>query len=327
MIDHVPSWRQATGRRPGSGRLAAAAACGAIASVLLVAISLRTSAAYGWVSFVAAPIVIGFGSTVTLNHQVLYRWRWSIAATTLGGLLAALVLLAVSIEGLICVAMASPLAFGLGLAGAGLGYVTSRGWSHPARSWIVILIAAPLLLGAETRLDGGQPLRSVVSVVEIDAPPSVVWPRVIELAELPPPTEVTFRLGIAYPVRARLEGEGVGATRYCEFSTGPFVEPITAWEPGRRLAFDVAAQPESMRELTPWPELHPPHLRSGLNFRRGEFLLTELPGGRTRLQGTTWYELHLSPGPYWALWSDALIHVIHQRVLRHIETLSEAEAG
>jgi hypothetical protein len=34
--------------------------------------------------------------------------------------------------------------------------------------------------------------------------------------------------------------------RYCVFSTGPFVEPITVWEPGRRLGFDVAQQPPPM---------------------------------------------------------------------------------
>ncbi len=29
------------------------------------------------------------------------------------------------------------------------------------------------------------------------------------------------------------------------------------------------------------------------------------------------------PQDYWTLWSDACIHRIHQRVLRHIKSLSE----
>jgi len=41
--------------------------------------------------------------------------------------------------------------------------------------------------------------------------------------------EPLFRLGFASPQYARIEGTGVGAIRYCVFSTGPFVEPITAW--------------------------------------------------------------------------------------------------
>jgi hypothetical protein len=30
----------------------------------------------------------------------------------------------------------------------------------------------------------------------------------------------------------RIEGAGVGAMRYCVFSTGTFVEQVTVWEPG-----------------------------------------------------------------------------------------------
>jgi hypothetical protein len=33
------------------------------------------------------------------------------------------------------------------------------------------------------------------------------------------------------------------------------------------------------------------------------------------------------PQAYWGIWSDALIHKIHGRVLRHIERVAEAQAG
>jgi len=55
----------------------------------------------------------------------------------------------------------------------------------------------------------------------------------------------------------------------------------------------------------------------------GEFLPTPLPGGRTRLQGTTWYR-RMWPAGYWRLWCDAVVHRIHLRVLRHIKRLAEA---
>jgi hypothetical protein len=114
----------------------------------------------------------------------------------------------------------------------------------------------------------------------------------------------------------------IGAVRYCEFSTGPFVEPITAWEEARRLAFDVRSQPEPMHEWSPYQTLHAPHLLDGLQSRRGEFRLSALPGGRTRLEGTTWYTLDMFPQSYWTLWSDPLIASIHRRVLEHIDALA-----
>ncbi len=80
-----------------------------------------------------------------------------------------------------------------------------------------------------------------------------------------------------------------------------------------------------MREVSPWGEVHPPHLDGFLRSRRGEFRLRPLEGGRTLLEGTTVYENRMWPAPYWGAWSDELIHTIHRRVLRHIA--AQAEEG
>jgi hypothetical protein len=149
---------------------------------------------------------------------------------------------------------------------------------------------------------------------------------VIAFAPLPPPTDLLFRAGVAYPQRAHIDGAGVGAIRYCEFSTGAFVEPITAWEAPHRLAFGVAHNPPPMRELSPWGPIDAPHLTGFLIADAGEFRLNALPGGRTELVGTTWYRHHLYPAAYWHLWSDAIIHKIHMQVLEHVARLSTAPA-
>jgi hypothetical protein len=135
-----------------------------------------------------------------------------------------------------------------------------------------------------------------------------------------------FRAGIAYPMRAEIRGEGVGAVRYCVFSTGAFVEPITRWEPERRLSFDVAAQPRPLQEWSPYANVAPPHLDGYFRSRRGEFRLVALPDGRTRLEGSTWYEMRLEPAAYWVLFGDAFISRIHRRVLVHIATNAESMA-
>jgi hypothetical protein len=79
-----------------------------------------------------------------------------------------------------------------------------------------------------------------------------------------------------------------------------------------------------MREWSPW-RIHPPHLEGFLVSEAGQFRLIALAGGRTRLEGTTWYRHHLWPTSYWRLWSDYLIHRIHLRVLNHVKRLSEME--
>ena len=69
---------------------------------------------------------------------------------------------------------------------------------------------------------------------------------------------------------------------------------------------------------------HPPAAPPGIpGLEAGQFRLVRLPGGRTRLEGTTWYQHGLYPAGYWRLWSDWIIHRIHLRVLEHVKRLSE----
>ena len=185
----------------------------------------------------------------------------------------------------------------------------------------------PLILSAEAAMHRVAPTYRVDSEIIIDAPAATVWRNVVTFSEIPDAPEWYFRAGIAYPLRARISGRGPGAIRTCEFTTGPFIEPIEVWNEPRLLRFGVTSNPPPMRELSPYGKIDAPHLHGFLVSQRGQFALEELPGGRTRLTGSTWYQHHLWPAQYWRLWSDAIIHRIHLRVLRHIKTLSEGAGG
>ncbi len=164
------------------------------------------------------------------------------------------------------------------------------------------------------------PVRPIVTTIEIAAPPETVWRYVVELPDIPEPREWYFRAGIAYPTRARR----VGSTRYCDFSTGSFVEPITTFDKPRNLAFDVTGNPAPMREFSFYGDIQPKHLHGYMESERGQFVLTPINGGRgTRVEGTSWYRHGLGPDLYWRIWSDAIVHRIHLRVLNHVKSLSE----
>jgi hypothetical protein len=189
----------------------------------------------------------------------------------------------------------------------------------------MLVLFVPGVMGTERARNIEAPSLVVQTTIEVNAPPERVWKEVVSFAEIPEPTEEIFRLGIAYPRRATIAGAGPGAVRRCEFSTGTFVEPIEVWDAPRRLKFSVTSNPAPMEEWTPYSSVHPPHLDGFLVSRGGQFLLTPLAGGRTRLEGTTWYQHHLWPAEYWQLWSDAIIHRIHWRVLTHIKRLAEED--
>jgi hypothetical protein len=135
--------------------------------------------------------------------------------------------------------MLFPITVTMGLLGGLVGYFIGVNTACSGRHLTYLVLLLPALAGAES-VHRPTPLYEVITTIEIDAPPERVWPHVIGFSELPPPAPWYFRLGIAYPTRATIKGQGVGAVRHCEFSTGAFVEPITACQPPRRLAFEVA---------------------------------------------------------------------------------------
>lgn len=298
------------------------AASGAILFLGCLGVSVGLLREYGIALFVGAPFLAGFLSARLLAALAPERDRgWAIFVAVCAALLSMAVLVAFALEGAVCILMASPLVVALAMLGALLGHAAYG--RHRPRPVMLGFALLPMMLLWDARRPE-PPLREVVSVVEVDAPPAAVWKQVLAFPELPPPTEWLFKAGVAAPLRAEIQGEGVGALRRCEFSTGAFVEPVTVWAPGRELSFGVAAQPDLLRELTLYPGPRPPHLDDYLLCRRGQFLLEPLPGGRTRLTGRTWYQLRMGPEAYWRLWSDAFIHRIHLRVLRHVAALSEA---
>jgi hypothetical protein len=219
--------------------------------------------------------------------------------------------------------MAFPLSLLLSFGGACVGSEIAIGGRAIRRPAAAVMLLLPIFTLVEPAHLTGHTLHEVKSSIEINAPPSAVWPHVIAFSPMPAPTEIPFRLGLAYPEFAHIEGSGVGAVRYCVFSTGPFVEPITAWEPSQRLAFNVESSPAPLKELTFYRDVEPLHLHGYVRSKRGEFRLVALPGGHTRLEGSTWYELEMAPEHYWSLWVDATIHDIHDRVLAHIKQEAE----
>jgi hypothetical protein len=141
---------------------------------------------------------------------------------------------------------------------------------------------------------------------------------VIAFSKIEEPNEWFFKAGIAYPTHAEIIGTGKNAIRYCNFSTGRFVEPITEWKESELLEFSVLETPAPLKEINPY-NIDPAHLHDYFVSKKGRFKLTELAGGKTLLEGTTWYTHKIKPGFYWKFWSDYIIHKIHTRVLTHIK--------
>ena len=280
---------------------------------------------YGWALFVGIPFALGFFSVLVFGYHEARSFKRCMLVSTLVVVAAGLGLMLVAIEGFICLIMAAPLAVPMSMMGGVIAWQIQRKdwWQGKSTQIFCIAGLAPAMMALEHYQPPPLPLLSVTSSVLVEASPEKVWRNVVTFSELAPPREFLFRAGIAYPIRAKIYGTGAGAERHCEFSTGAFVEPIEVWDEPHLLKFSVIKNPPPMQEWTPYKDVQSAHLDGFLASQAGQFRLVPLEGGRTRLEGTTWYFHHMWPATYWSWWSDYIIHKIHLRVLRHVKGLSE----
>lgn len=283
------------------------------------ALGLQWGGIYGLTLFALCPAMLGaLVSWVTRPDT----GAGAAGRGALAGVAGACCFLILGRDGALCVTMSLPLAVPMAALSSWVTYRINRS-SLPARGVAMLLLVPSATFTWD--VSAPPPVFQVHTEIEVAAAPERVWKHVVSFPELPEPHEWYFRTGLAYPVRARIEGSGPGAVRYCEFSTGAFVEPIEIWDEPRLLRFRVTENPAPMREWGLYGSVEPRHLHGYMVSRQGQFRLTGLENGHTRLEGTTWYQHGLWPAQYWRWWSDAIIHRIHLRVLEHVRQLAEQE--
>lgn len=288
-------------------------------------LAVRGFGVYSWSLFVVLPAFVSTGSSFlwSLQSPRSFGRAYGIALCSL--LLLGVMLLFIAIDGFICLMMALPISAALAIPGTLLGrYLARLASSRRGGTALPCLLVAlfPPTAAFDALTQSSPPMRIVTTRVAIRAPAERVWQTVIAFPPITAPPDGIFKLGFAYPLSAQISGSGVGATRYCTFSTGSFVEPITEWASPTLLAFDVTSCPEPMREFSPYRDFHAKHLKNYMVSHHGEFRIQQ-NGASTILQGTTWYTDSISPQWYWGPVSDYIIHRIHARVLTHIKTITE----
>ena len=298
---------------------------GAAFGLLAVLVSVVGLRNYGGPLFLGTPFVQGVVCGWAFNRERVRSTRETVAVVWTSLFLVAGVVFLFAMEGIVCLLMALPIAGVLGIMGAIVGRniaMRGRGSLVGAAGMLFVVPTGSLV---QKVISSAVPTYEVVTSVDVPAPPTIVWPKVVQFKEIEAPLPWYFRTGIAYPLRATISGHGVGAIRRCEFSTGTFVEPITVWDEPRSLGFDVCEQPPPLRELSIYSQVYAPHVNGYFRSERGEFRLIPLRNGGTRLEGHTWYTVAIYPQAYWRAVSEIVLHHIHRRVLDEVKREAEGE--
>lgn len=100
-----------------------------VPSLLVVAAGTNVLKLYGWSLFVGVPFGVGFASALLHSYHEPRRLSQCLVASGVSITLLGALLLIAAVEGAVCVLMAAPLGYGLGLVGSIFGYaVASARW-------------------------------------------------------------------------------------------------------------------------------------------------------------------------------------------------------
>lgn len=297
-----------------------------IVVVGLITFSVNVLQEYGAVLFTLVPLALGILSTSVygLFRQRSLKESAQVSFYTLA--LACGILILFNTEGIVCILMASPFVAVFVFIGTLIGYkIQKRNRDQVVKMFSLNLLVIPLLMTAESEFferESGE--IEVKTSIVINASKEVVWDNVVKFPDIPAPTEWIFRTGIAYPTSSKIIGTGEDAIRYCEFTTGSFVEPIEIWDEPNHLQFSVREQPIPLKRMIYEKSEVPGNMYKYFVSNKGQFRLTKIGENQVLLEGTTWYYHKIRPVSYWKIWSEYIIHSIHKRVLKHIKTTSEA---
>lgn len=291
--------------------------------VLAVLISAVTFGAYGWGLFVMTPFLVGITTGFLANRRRSMSFGQTsmlvLGATGIGSL--ALILLA--LEGMLCILLAAPLGGTVAIVGGGLGRAAARVGREKDQP-LMSLALLPALFALEAAMPPRAPI-ATHETIDIAAPPSAVWRALTDSSPIASGPGIVGFSGLAYPIRGRLLGTGVGAERLGEFSTGIAREKVTQWQPERRLAFIVVEQPPAMEEMSPYRKVHAPHVRGYFDTAETRFDLEPLSDGGTRLTARATHILKMDPVLYWEPVARWAIHLNVTRVLRDVQAKAVAD--
>lgn len=323
--------------RRAEAREAAIAAGGAIAAALALALgayllleATRPSRGVVGLSFlVVLPAALSALAAVLADpfgRRPLRSWL----RVPLWLLLAVVVLsLALLREGLVCVVMLAIPWTAAGMAGAWAAWSLRRRLAR-GRTLGVAALALPLLaMAGEPLLPVPETARTVARSQVVEAPPEAVWPLLLGIPDVGPHegrwTVTQDLIGVPRPLGARLLGEGVGAERLARWEGGiRFREVVTAWEPGRRIAWRFAWD-----DMSGWAMTDRHLLPSGplLRVTTGGYRLEPLAGGRSRVTLETAYVMRTPLPAYAALWGEVILGDLERNILGVIAARAEGRAG
>ena len=193
---------------------------------------------YGWMLFVLMPIILG------IAIGALPSIRTALIGLSITSIVFLLCLIAIGLEGFICVIMTLPIILPLMFLGSVITHLSKRYYQLKSTDKLPVLVL-PLLIflfgsPIEKLLDKNK--KEIIEVrSEIILPYNnmQVYDAIKSVDTLIAEKPFLMKIDLPIPQKCELEKEEEGGLRTCYFSEGKIVERITALEKGKLLKMDV----------------------------------------------------------------------------------------
>jgi len=258
---------------------------------------------YGWMLFVLLPIVLG------IAIGALPSKRSALVGLTITTIIFLLCLIAMGLEGFICVIMTLPIILPLMFLGSVITHLVQR--YHQIKSTDKLpVLALPLLVflfGSPIEkllVKNKQEIIEVRSEIILPYSNMQVYNAIKSVDTLIAEKPLLMKIDLPIPQKCVLEKEEVGGLRTCYFSGGKIIEKITALEKGKLLQMDVIKY-----ELTG---------RKWLGFKEAIYRFDSLDANRCKMTRITTYTSELKPRFYWGPLERLGIEQEHQYVFDNL---------
>jgi hypothetical protein len=229
-------------------------------------------------------------------------------------------------EGVICLIMLSPIWIACGWAGA-FTLRTLRRRVNERRTIESTFVILPLLAGLlEAHVPVPHEHVQLTRSILVHATPAEIWPYAVENPSISPRegrwTITHDIIGLPRPRATVMHGEGVGAVRTAYWGDHiNFEEHITGWAPGRMLGWRFRFSNRSLQDYT---DKHISPDGQFLKIESGDYAITPLAPGLTRLTLNTRYIAMTHVNLYARLWGEFLLGDTEDNILTIIQHRAEA---
>ena len=134
---------------------------------------------YNLTLFLATPFLMGMLQGYLLNYRNFQGLGRTMGISSLTTVMVGLILILAALDGVICILMALPLILPLSLLGSFFGVAIARYIQSHSLTPMFLFLALPPVSWLESKAVDYPYRNSVVSRMEINAPPQEVWPHVI----------------------------------------------------------------------------------------------------------------------------------------------------